>query len=369
MKTSKIFGLVLSLHVGFIVVLMVQPGCRTSQPPTKTYQQKNTLGLESSERLGDLIPATRADHSIDPAFNANIDGGGNYGFDGREEPLRPSSEFSEFDSVGEPLTPVVDASAAIDITGSSFETYVVKKGDNLWSISRRKNVSLNEIYVANKLNKNSVLNIGQQIRIPLDRNKATVSTVTSDVYQPSALNSETTMYKVRSGDTLSGIARKYDTTVGAVKAANNRTSDMIRIGEALIIPVSAASVSDRFESSTFTAKDHKHIVKVNESPAGIASIYGMTIQELLAVNGISDPSGIRVGQELIVRATGTDVRAETSGASVLQVSGSKPVANDGPVEINVIPAEPMIEENVVLEEVDALFENAVEIPVIRLDSE
>ncbi|WP_346332679.1 LysM peptidoglycan-binding domain-containing protein [Prosthecobacter sp. SYSU 5D2] len=48
--------------------------------------------------------------------------------------------------------------------------------------------------------------------------------------------SRTTTYTIKSGDTLSGIARKHSTTVAKIKAANGLKSDLIRAGKTLKIP-------------------------------------------------------------------------------------------------------------------------------------
>ena len=48
--------------------------------------------------------------------------------------------------------------------------------------------------------------------------------------------SATSLYKVKSGDTLYSIAKKYGTTVDKIKKANNITSNTLQIGMSLIIP-------------------------------------------------------------------------------------------------------------------------------------
>ncbi len=92
MKVSKIFGVVLSLHLGVIAVLVVQPGCSTRQPPTKTYQQRETLGSHAQSDL-DLIPSIEevdAGTTIDASFNADI-GVGASDLNDRVEPTRPTN--------------------------------------------------------------------------------------------------------------------------------------------------------------------------------------------------------------------------------------------------------------------------------------
>lgn len=382
MKVSKIFGCVLSLHVCVIAVLLMQPGCQTGQPPTQTHTQNRAMksSVDGAARTQvDLIPATRTGggQGLDSAFNAGLDA----------EPI----EFAPIDPIDpiEPFTP----GQTVDVAGPGTQSYTIKKGDNLWSISKRYNVSLNELYSANGLNKNSVLRIGQVIQIPTDGSTATINTVTPEVYQPTGYNQETTTYTVRRGDTLSRIANQYDTSVGAIKAANGKTSDIIRVGESLTIPVgdnanvgsSGASASAPVSTTSSTPATTRsggtqvHVVKAGEYPVKIAQQYGMTTSELLSTNGISDPRKLRVGQELIVSASGSaanvDSRVETvvspapaAPAAVTTVAPAQPRTE--PVEIRVIEADPLVEGELTgVEEGndDDVFDNAIEIPVIRLE--
>jgi LysM repeat protein len=430
MKVSKVFGCVLGLHFGVIAVLLFQPGCQTNQPPTRTYSQGQTLNqaqtntqgainaqrqtvdqgrtyipeqtfrsqVQGASRSGDpaLIPARRADGEggLDAAFNA-----------GFEDDFAPGgNEFGEFDDVA-PITPLPSGSGRgqmagqmVDVAGASFETYTVKKGDSLWSISRRYNLPINELYEANGLNQQSVLRIGQQIQIPVEGSSAAINTVSPDTYQPTSFNQGSTDYTVKRGDTLSKIANQFDTSVRAIKAANGKTSDLIRVGESLVIPVGAnasgpsspsgASTSSpaptsRVSATSAISASRTHTVKAGEFPATIARQYGMTTGELLALNGITDPRKLQVGQVLKVSGSGSaanvDSRTETvvspSAATSSSVSTTRPApaprpapaASSGPVEIRVIEADPLVEGEATQIQADELFEGAVEIPVIRLE--
>lgn len=96
-------------------------------------------------------------------------------------------------------------------------TYTVKKGDNLYNIARQYNTSVSVITNLNNLTSNN-LSIGQQLKIP---------SVSS--------GGGTTTYVVRSGDNLYSIARKFNTTVDSIKRKNNLTSNLLSIGQKLII--------------------------------------------------------------------------------------------------------------------------------------
>ncbi len=386
MKVSKVLGVVLSFHAAIAAMLVLQPGCSTTQPPTKTYNQSGTVSpnVESRAPSG-FIEAERVDVSLDDAFNAGIG----------EDTYAP--EFTEFDDVAplDPVEPSPVEAPTIDVAGPSYITYTVVKGDSLWAIAKRNGVSVNELYNANGLNKNSVLKIGQQIQIPTEGGTATVSTVSPDAYQPTNLTTGSQSYTVRSGDSLSKIARNFGTTVSAIKAANGKTSDVIRIGEELVIPVegssSGATVAPTTTSTPAPAAvsvsgARTHTVKAGEYPGKIARKYGMTAQELLALNGITDPTKLQIGQVLNVSKDGSAANIATQTQAV-STPAPKPVAttpvstpivsNLGPIDpssnseqvaIRVVEADPLIEDEANdIVDIDAELENAVEIPVIRIE--
>jgi LysM repeat protein len=433
MKVSKVFGCVLGLHFGVISILLVQPGCQTSQPPTQTYTQGRTAPADRSTTPslpGGSIPATRvvdqnesrrtvrSDTVMRPVvpgsartnrnlYEATREGEeGSSGLDSAFNAGFDDGDFGDIDDVA-PITPLNRQSGSgqsgqsIEVVGESFETYTVKRGDNLWTIAKRNNVSLNELYAANGLDKNSILRVGQEIQIPVESGTASVNTVTADSYQPTSLAQGSTTYTVKRGDTLSKIANQYGTTVNAIKGANEKNSDMIRVGENLVIPVSGSSsgnagntsgssstrasassgsgASSTPTRSTNTSGSRTHTVKAGQFPATIARQYGMTTGELLALNGITDPRKLQVGQELRVSGSGSarnvDSRTETLGSRSADAvpsntdsrSSSASTSSQGPVEIQVIEADPMIEGDFSDVEADAMFEGAVEIPVIRME--
>ena len=382
MKVSKIFGCVIGLHLGVIAMLLVQPGCRTKQPPTRTYSQERTSG--------GLIEAMGqgSGSGLDSAFNAGFD-------DVSAAP--DDNDFSEFDAIT-PVAPLSDGGQTVPVAGPSFETYTVKKGDNLWTIARRSNVSLNELYAANGLDTTSILSIGQQLQIPVEGSTATVTALSPDTYQPTSFNQGSTEYMVKRGDSLSKIANQFDTSVRAIKAANGLSSDLIRVGDKLVVPISSSSIgtssamsaapSDSMSSSStapsFSASGARtHTVKSGEYPGKIASQYDMTTDELLALNGITDPRKLQVGKVLKVSGSSSTANVDppaqvvttmTEASSTLMTepapeASPSPTTSTGPIEIKVIESDPLVEGEATEIDPDEMFEGAVEIPVIRLDAE
>mgnify|MGYP004620971965 FL=1 len=101
---------------------------------------------------------------------------------------------------------------------SSEITYTVKKGDSLYQISKKYNISVEELKAYNNL-KSNLLSIGDVLKIPTSNNP----------------KNETT-YTVKSGDSLYSIAKKFNTTVSELKQKNNLTSNLLQINQVLKIP-------------------------------------------------------------------------------------------------------------------------------------
>ena len=384
MKVSKVFGCVIGLHLAVIAMLLVQPGCQTKQPPTRTYSQERTSGgLTEATSQG-------SGSGLGGAFNAGFEDG---------SVMPGSNDFSEFDDVApvEPIAPLSDGGQTVPIAGPSFETYTVKKGDNLWTIAKRSNVSLNELYAANGLDTTSILSIGQELQIPVEGSIATVTAPSADTYQPTSFDQGSTEYTVKRGDSLSRIANQFDTSIRAIKAANGLSSDLIRVGDKLVVPVSVStsassgmsatpsdSISSSFTAPSFSASGARtHTVKSGEYPGKIASQYGMTTDELLVLNGITDPRNLQVGKVLKVSGsesqanvapsvsvvTSATTQTDSPPMTVVPEAVPSPVTTTGPIEIKVIESDPLVEGEATEIEPDEMIEGAIEIPVIRMDAE
>lgn len=104
----------------------------------------------------------------------------------------------------------------------------------------------------------------------------------------------TSTYTVQPGDTLYGLAQRFGTTVNELAALNNLSPDaMLMAGQVLTIPAGAAN------------PPNVHIVQPGENLYRIALRYGITWQELAQLNGITDPTTLRVGQRLVLPSGAT----------------------------------------------------------------
>lgn len=110
-------------------------------------------------------------------------------------------------------------------------------------------------------------------------------------------------HKVRSGETLSTIARKYSTTVKNIKRWTGIKSDKLRIGQRLIVGwsngVPPAKSSNKKATSTSDTKATYHKVRKGETLSTIARKHGTTVQKIKKANNIKGDN-IQVGQRLSI---------------------------------------------------------------------
>lgn len=153
-------------------------------------------------------------------------------------------------------------------------TYIVKKGDSLYSIANKYNTTIDELKRINNLTSN-ILSIGQVLKLPSDK--------VSDVEK----EENTISYTVQKGDSLYSIARKYSTTIDKIKDLNNLTTNLLSIGQVLLIP------TDTNLETTYT-------VQKGDSLYSIAKKYDTTVDRLKQLNNLSS-NLLSIGQMLIVR--------------------------------------------------------------------
>ena len=116
----------------------------------------------------------------------------------------------------------------------NYINYVVKKGDNLYAIARNYNLDVNTLIKDNGLTTNN-LSIGQILRIRVPSSDSNIiEECYGEEYIPIVNNNEIT-YVVKKGDNLYAIARKYNTSVDSIKKKNNLKSNLLSVGQKLII--------------------------------------------------------------------------------------------------------------------------------------
>jgi len=113
----------------------------------------------------------------------------------------------------------------------------------------------------------------------------------------------TVTHTIIEGDTLSGIALKYNVPVEVIKTANDMTEDAVYLGAVLIIPAPTM-----LPTATPPSPDAGivHVVAENETLGAIALHYAVTTAALLAANNLESPDLIYVGQTLLIPSDAGD---------------------------------------------------------------
>ena len=127
--------------------------------------------------------------------------------------------------------------AAISFSYSFADTtYVVQKGDTLYSLSKKFQLTVGELRAANNLSESDVIKVGQKITIP-EADIGTAAALSSTNSKSISNSSKTKVYTVQKGDTLYSLARKNNISVADLMVLNNfDSSKVIKIGEKIKIP-------------------------------------------------------------------------------------------------------------------------------------
>lgn len=366
MKFTSLFSIILLVHLALLGVLFVQPGCQstTSRPPVPAAAAPEVSATES----GQPARPTTARRDLDPAFNAGLAEPApvqTSRSDRLQPPSRPSSPAPVVDVAQRDrqlpqdiLQPVLPS-----LPDSAGEVYVVRPGDTATGIAQRKGVTLDALLRANQLDRSSVIYVGQELTIP----GGTVAATAAASAAPPPGNGGT-VYTVRSGDTLSGIATRHGVTVAQLRAVNALSGDLIRVGQALVIPEFAdgqrepAVRTQQPAPAGTAASTESYTVQSGDTPTHIARRFGVEVNELLRVNGISDPRRLKVGQvlqipgrESVTPSTPTRSEADTETPRTQERQPATPVlrdATDRPRELPSSPPQPSIMDLEALDDED-----------------
>ena len=155
---------------------------------------------------------------------------------------------------------------SISVSPEVSDTYIVQKGDSLWSIANKFNMTVSELKNLNNLT-NNLLSIGQVLKI-----------------KDSSNNGKTT-YTVQKGDSFWVIANKYGITTEELKSYNNLKSNLLSIGQVLKIPQGK------------TSTENIYTVKKGDSLWTIANRYNTTVEKIKVLNNLTS-NLLSIGQHL-----------------------------------------------------------------------
>ena len=144
--------------------------------------------------------------------------------------------------------------------------YIVKKGDTLYSIAKKYGTTVDNLKLINNLNSN-MLSIGQKLLLAKDPE-----------------DNIDNQYIVKKGDTLYSIAKNNNTTVDDIKMTNNLSSNLLSIGQKLLIPITSIIYE----------------VKKGDTLYGIAKQFNTTVNNLIDINNLKSTL-LSIGQKLLIK--------------------------------------------------------------------
>ncbi|ADM37000.1 LysM peptidoglycan-binding domain-containing protein [Bacillus spizizenii ATCC 6633 = JCM 2499] len=221
------------------------------------------------------------------------------------------------------LTASAIVSTTLAVTPAEAATIKVKSGDSLWKLAQNYNTSVAAITSANHLS-TTVLSIGQTLTIP-GSNSGTSSTSSSTTKK-----SGSSVYTVKSGDSLWLIANEYKMTVQELKKLNGLSSDMIRAGQKLKVAgtvssstsSSSSTKSSSNKSSSSSSSTGTYKVQLGDSLWKIANKVNMSIAELKVLNNLKSDT-IYVNQVLKTKSSGSNTSSKDTSSNSSHTSATK----------------------------------------------
>ncbi|SYZ73216.1 putative Lytic transglycosylase catalytic [Candidatus Zixiibacteriota bacterium] len=191
---------------------------------------------------------------------------------------------------------------------TSWVQHKIRRGENIASIARKYGISQYALMEANNLNRRSRIIAGRNLIIPVPGGSAPTR---ESRRRASSYDSDDGVYVVRSGDTVSDIARAFGVSADQIRRLNNLgRSSRIYVGQRLKIRHEADQQS-RIDSSKKSNKSSgqsrtSYIVKKGDSIWDIARRFGITTQALQELNGLNRRSRIYPGQKLLINSLEAD---------------------------------------------------------------
>lgn len=208
--------------------------------------------------------------------------------------------------------------------------HTVGRRETLAKIARRYGVSSTELAALNNIaGYRSNVRRGQVLRIPVvNQGQEQLATISdAEPVAPKKQGStarQTTTHTVQSGESLASIAKRYSVEVSDLRSWNDlRSNDgTIHPGQELVVNVSARPEATASVERIAVTKIVRHKVRRGETLSSIADRYGMSVQELRSLNGLSRKAVLKAGKSIKVQKTSTEQYASSSKSSSTSSSKS-----------------------------------------------
>lgn len=216
------------------------------------------------------------------------------------------------------------------VDGKSYIMHKVSKGEGVYGIAKKYGVPAADIFAANDGSKTSI-KIDQVLLVPKSglsmASKSGSGAGTGNPQgNPAATKgsskTEKTYHTVAAGQTLSFIARKYNTTVAEIKTLNNLKSDNIALGQKLIVAEQSTSVAQTAPKPAETPKPEPKPEPVVKSPEAVVAP-AVVSNNNVVVAGKSEASESNDKQSQVINTYSTDDGDEISesGSAIISSEG------------------------------------------------
>ena len=211
-----------------------------------------------------------------------------------------------------------------NLPAADYIMHIAKKGDTLWSIAQKYNLSVDLILATNNIVNSELISIEQEIKIPSHKNAVAETNIVNqavidkknnninnNISQPE--NAEPIVYTVKAGDNLWNISRKYGVSVEVIVDINNfRDKDFLSLGQKLEIPAIGGGVSNSNQKQEPTIVTYT-VVK-GDTLWSISQRYDVKMISIISVNNLKEISRLSIGQKLKLPITNMDI-AKAEGYS------------------------------------------------------
>ena len=267
---------------------------------------------------------------------------GPYNYQGDQTPQPGATAYP----VSQLIVPVQVATP--DENGQVF--HVVAAGQSFWSIAIAYKITIHDLEVWNNISRDTPLLVGQRLFIPSASTAGYATPTAVGMVMPSTPAADgKIIHTVQSYQTLSTIAQAYDVTVDTILALNGLQLDWpLQIGQVLLISPGWVTPSPTPRPLTPVERltpasdgNYYHVVQSGETLSWIASLYNITVAELMAWNGLNNTSIIRPEQRLILQvtppATITATPAPPTVTATLKPTAPPPTATITPSRVAPSP--------------------------------
>jgi membrane-bound lytic murein transglycosylase D len=228
----------------------------------------------------------------------------------KEYNLKVPSELAET------FAKIVDEIPKYENPRQVFVHYRTKRGETIASIARRYKTSVSAIMAYNDISSRKKMKAGQRLIIPVHKsNYSRIKPAQKSDNDKSHSNGDITKYKVKKGDTLAFIAKRFNTSIDEIKRLNRIKRKTLKPGQVIMISSKNGEkqqiisldketprAGGRKSKEPITHVDSKtYIVQKGDSLDKIAKKNGVILDRILEINKLAREDNIYPGQVIIVK--------------------------------------------------------------------